>query len=78
MRSPAASRAIVAAPSIPASWPKRAGTISTTSRAGHSARCATTARAGSSSMSPAAMTPPPTTTTDGLKMFTSDVMPMPR
>ncbi len=29
-------------------------------------------------MSPAAITPPPTTTTVGLKMFTSDVIPTPR
>ena len=45
--------------------------------AGRSARRATTSRAGSSSISPAALTPPPITTTCGLKMFTMFATPTP-
>ena len=41
-------------------------------------RSATTVRAGASSSSPAAITPPPMTTISGLKMFTTLVMTTPR
>ena len=70
-RPPATSSAMQAAPSIPASAPKRAGTIRTPSRRRAARARATTSRAGASSSSPAAIAPPPTTTTSGLKMLTS-------
>ena len=72
------SNASAAAPSSPASAPKRAGTISTMSRSDGIACSATSRRAGSSSSSPAAMPPPPTRIRCGLKTFTSVTMPAPR
>src|SRR5262249_25314662 len=64
------SSASTAAPSIPDSAPNRVGTICTSSREGARARRATSSRAGASSMSPIASTPPPTTTTSGLNALT--------
>src|SRR5205807_9285982 len=68
--APTPSNASAAAPSIPASTPNSAITILTSSLDGGSARERTSARAGSSSNSPAAITPPPITTTCRLKMLT--------
>src|SRR6185312_11947062 len=73
----AASSASRAAPIIPASLPKWASTTFTISRFGGRPRSASTSRAGSSIRSPAAEAPPPMITSSGLKMFTSDTMPMP-
>ena len=61
-------RAIAAAPIMPASLPRVASRIGV-SFIGVSARSRTSRRAGSSSRSPAAMTPPPTTIASGWKML---------
>ena len=71
------SRASRPAPIIPASGPMRAASTRTTSLPGASARSSMTSRAGASSSSPAAITPPPITITCGLKMFTRLTRPMP-
>ena len=62
------TRAIAAAPIMPASLPRVASRIGV-SFIGLSARSRTSRRAGSSSRSPAAMTPPPTTIASGWKML---------
>ena len=84
---PAASAAVGASPSERHAPPRRASPTrrrsaparSAPGRATAAARArATSSRAGSSSRSPAAITPPPTTTTSGLKMLTSSRCPTPR
>ncbi len=67
---PIASKASSAAPSMPASVPKRAGTIFTTVARGAQAALGEDLAGGSSTRSPAASAPPPSTTYCGLKMFT--------
>src|SRR5215211_5162757 len=72
-----ASLASAAAPRTPDLGPRVATLMSARSREGGLARSMTSLRAALSTSSPASMTPPPTATTSGLKMFTNPARPTP-
>src|SRR5687767_2682131 len=71
------SLASAAAPRTPDLGPRVATLTSARSREGGLARRMTSLRAALSMSSPASMTPPPTATTSGLKMFTNPARPTP-
>src|SRR5436190_4183586 len=72
------SAASAAAPIIPASGPNSASRTATCWLIGGRARARSSPRAGSSSRSPATLTPPPITITSGSKMLAKVAMATPR
>src|SRR5690606_34414470 len=69
---------VATAPTTPAVPWSSPGTMRQASTAGLNARRRTSARSGSNNPSPACTTPPASTTTSGLKMFSTFAMPAPR